>query len=82
MRSCLVQLQEKKGTRSPRLVALAFRGVRERLRRATGPKVTLHLAPFSSVARWSTARPGHLTSFAIGANSTETLLSNRTTEQV
>ena len=51
MRSCLIQLQENKGTRSPRLVALAFRGVRERLRRAIGSGVMLHVAPFFL---WST----------------------------
>ena len=36
----------KQGTRSPCFVAPAFRGAREKLRRATGPKVTLHLALF------------------------------------
>ena len=62
-RSCLVRLQENKETRSPRLVALARDGAREKLRRATGTKVTLHVAFFSSVAQRSTARPGHLTPF-------------------
>ena len=46
MRSYLVQLKEIKGSRSPRLVTLAVHDARVKLRRATGPKVTLHLVPF------------------------------------
>ena len=77
-RSCLVQLQENKGSRSPRLVALARHGAREKLRRATGPKVTLHLAPSSLCGTmvYGTVRALHF--FFCGCQSslfsTETLL--------
>ena len=49
-------------------MALAFRGVREKLRRATGTKVTLHLAPFFlfDTRVYGTARALHF--FAMGAN--------------
>ena len=86
MRSCLVQLQENKGTRSPCFVAPAFRGAREKLRRATGPKVTLHLALFFLL--WHEGlRHGLGTSLLFhrcqsNLLSTGALLSNRTSVKV
>ena len=68
MRSCLVRLQENKGIRSPRLIALARDGAREKLRRATGNKVTLHLAPFFLCGTKVYGRARALHSFSIAAN--------------
>ena len=64
MRSCLVQLQENKGTRSPCFVAPRFpRCPRKTQTRHWPQGHTASCAFFSSVARRSTARPGHFTSF-------------------